>query len=188
MTPNRLGLVVGAAFGLVYVVVNGRALPTPVSLSLQSLGVIAFIGVLIALRRAEPLAASDGLARQGFGRGYWLVVAAEVVAFAGGNALLNGPLDLPRGVLPWISFVVGVHFLGLAKVWAEAPLAWVGGGIAVLGLIGLGLAVGGASDAVVATVAGVCPGVLLLTGSLWSAAGSPGQGSPGRRPNREAHR
>lgn len=170
MTPSRLGLVIGAAFGLVYVVVNAAALPSAVGPLLRVLGVAAFIVVLVALVRAGQARSGDGTAGRGFGRGYWLVVAAEVVAVAAGNLLLNGPLDLPRGVLPWISFVVGVHFLGLAKVWGEPSLAWLGGGIAALGALGLGLASAGASEAAVASIAGIGPGTLLLAGSIWGAA------------------
>jgi len=175
MTPNRLGLVIGAGFGLVYVVVNAGALASPIGPALRVLGVVAFVGVLLALGRAGRAGPVDGAAGGGFGRGYRLVVAAEVVAVAAGNLLLNGPLDLPQGVLPWISFVVGVHFLGLAKVWDEPSLAWLGGGIAVLGALGLGLATAGASEAAVASIAGIGPGALLLAGSMWGA------GHEGRR-------
>jgi hypothetical protein len=72
----------------------------------------------------------------------------------------------------WVSFVVGVHFIGLAKVWHESSLGWVGTGIAVLGALGLGLASAGASAAAIASIAGVCPGALLLAGSWWSVARS----------------
>jgi hypothetical protein len=185
MTPNRLGLVIGAVFGLIYVVVNARALPSPVGLLLQVLGAVAFVGVLVALRRARTTETGDDAPRRGSGQGYWLVVAAEVAAGAVGIVLLNGPFDLPQGVLPWVSFVVGVHFFGLAKIWGESSLGWLGAGIAVLGVLGLGLASAGASDATIASIAGVCPGVLLLTGSLLGAAQ---QGQRSRAPTEETNR
>ena len=170
MTPNRLGLVIGAIFGLIYVVVNARALPSPVGPLLQVLGAVTFVGVLVVLRRARTTQVDDDAQRRGSGQAYWLVAAAEVAAGAVGIVLLNGPFDLPQGVLPWVSFVVGVHFFGLAKVWGESSLGWLGAGITVLGALGLGLASAGASDATIASIAGVCPGALLLTGSLWGAA------------------
>jgi hypothetical protein len=182
MTPNRLGLVVGAAFGLAYVLVNAGPLPSPVGALLRVLAILAFAGVLVALRGAAAPPASDGATRPRFGRGYLLVVAAEVAAFAGGNALLNGPLDLPRGVLGWISFVVGVHFLGLAGIWNEPSLRLLGIAIAALGALGLGVAAAGGSEAAVAAVAGVGPGALLLAGSLWGAR-SPHDVSTGGRPS-----
>jgi hypothetical protein len=92
-----------------------------------------------------------------------------VVAFIAGTAVLRGPLDLPLAVLPWITFVVGVHFLGLAKVWSAPSLAWLGAGLAACGGAGLLAAVAGAGEAVVAVVAGVVPGLLLLGGSWWGA-------------------
>lgn len=167
MTPDRLGILIGAVFGLIYAVVNAGRLDSPTGPLLQGLGVLAFVGVLVAMRRERPAAgyATGG----GFGRGYRLVVTAEVVAAVVGIVALNGPLDLPEGVLPWISFVVGGHFLALARVWGEPSLAWVGGAIAVFGAVALGLAAGGASTATIALVAGVGPGAVLLAGSLWGA-------------------
>jgi hypothetical protein len=170
MTPNRLGVVIGAVFGLIYVVANAGALPSPLGPLLQALAVAAFVGVLVASRRVGMTPPGNDGPGPGFGRGYWLVVAAEVTAGGVGIVLLNGPLDLSRGVLPWVSFVVGAHFLGLAKVWDESSLAWLGAGIALLGALGLGLAWADASDAAISSIAGVGPGVLLLAGSLWGAA------------------
>ena len=111
----------------------------------------------------------DRVGGGGFGRGYQLVVVAEVIALIAGIAALNGPLDLEDGVLPWVSLVAGTHFLALAWVWRAPSLAWIGAGIALLGAIGLGLAAGDASKAAIAAVAGVGPGALLLVGSLWGA-------------------
>jgi hypothetical protein len=179
VTPNRLGLVVGAAFGLAYVLVNAGPLPSPLGALLRALAVVVFAAVLLALRGAAA-PPDDGATGPGFGRGYALVVAAEVAAFAGGNALLNGPLDLPRGVLAWISFVVGVHFLGLARIWNEPSLRLLGLAIAALGALGLGVAAAGASEAVVAAIAGVGPGALLLAGSLWGARSPRGVSTAGR--------
>jgi hypothetical protein len=83
--------------------------------------------------------------------------------------LLRGPLALPLAVLPWITFVVGVHFLGLARVWSAPSLAWLGAAIAACGVLGLVVAAIGAGEAVVAAVAGVVPGLILLAGSWWGA-------------------
>jgi hypothetical protein len=170
VTANRLGLLIGAVFGTIYVVVNAGALGGPVGPLLQVVGVAALVGLLIVVFRSRPApAAAAAGGAVGFGRGYWAVVAAEVVAFFAGTAVLRGPLALPLAVLPWITFVVGVHFLGLAKVWSAASLAWLGAGLAACGVLGLVVAVIGAGEAVVAVVAGVAPGLLLLGGSWWGA-------------------
>ncbi|GAA0953069.1 hypothetical protein [Actinocorallia libanotica] len=173
MSPDRLGLLIGAAFGLVWVEVNAGAAPSPVDLVLRVIGALAFAGILAALLRAGGPRPDGGAGRPGFGRGYWLVVAAEAVAFVGGNALLNGPLDLPDGVLAWIAVVVGVHFVALAKVWREPSIGWVGGGVALLGLIGLGMAVAGAPQEGIALTAGVGTGAVLLGGCGWAALRGP---------------
>lgn len=177
MTPNRAGLVIGAAFGLVYVLVNATALASPAGRVVQAVGVVAFVAVLVALWRARSAPIGEGPPREGFGPVYWIVLAAELVAMFGGNLLLNGPLALPEGVLPWITLVVGVHFLPLGRLWRAPSLGWLGAGLAVLGAVGLVLAATGASHAVVATVAGLCPGAVLLGGSLWAAARQ-GSGRP----------
>lgn len=170
MTANRLGLLIGAVFGTIYVVVNAGALGAPIGPLLQVVGVVALVGLLVFMFRSRPeptAAAADNAV--GFSRWYWVVVAAEVVAFFAGAAVLRGPLDLPLAVLPWITFVVGVHFLGLAKVWSAPSLVWLGAGLAACGVLGLLVAVTGAGEAVVAVVAGVVPGLLLLGGSWWGA-------------------
>ncbi|MGH3392742.1 MAG: hypothetical protein ACRDOO_28070 [Actinomadura sp.] len=170
MTPDRLGIVIGAAFGLVYVEVNARAIPSPGGALVQALGAIAFVGLLVALHRTRVTRPGGGMSRPRFGRGYLLVVVAEVAAIPAGSAVLNGPLDLPQAVLPWVSIVVGAHFLGLAKVWHEASLGRLGAGIAALGAVGVGLAAAGAAQVAIASTAGVGPGVLLLMGSWWAVA------------------
>jgi hypothetical protein len=169
VTANRLGLLIGAVFGTIYVVVNAGALGAPVGPLLQVVGVAALVALLVFMFRSRPAPATAAAGNAvGFSRWY-LVVVAEVVAFFAGTAVLRGPLDLPLAVLPWITFVVGVHFLGLAKVWSAPSLVWLGAGLAAFGVLGLLVAVIGAGEAVVAVVAGVAPGLLLLGGSWWGA-------------------
>lgn len=163
-----MGVLIGAIFGTIYVLVNAATLGAPVGPVLQVAGAAAFLGLLVVVFRSRP--ASEGAApagAAGFGRGYWIVVAAEVLAFFVGAAVLRGPLALPLAVLPWITFVVGVHFFGLAKVWSARSLAWLGAAIAACGVLGLVVAAFGADEAAVAVVAGVIPGLILLAGSWW---------------------
>jgi hypothetical protein len=164
----QVGPAIGGAFGLVYVLVNLRVLPTAVSLPLRILAVVVFLAVLAGLRRPAP----DSSPQVEFGRDYQLVVAAEVVAGIGGALLFTTGFGLSNAGLPWISFVVGVHFLGLAKVWKAPSLALVGAAIAVLGAVGLAIAIAHGTQTAIALVAGVGPGVLLLGGSAWAAVRS----------------
>ncbi|MGI8593821.1 MAG: hypothetical protein ACR2ML_05555 [Solirubrobacteraceae bacterium] len=112
-------------------------------------------------------------------------MVAEVAAGIIGIVMLNGPVDLPQGVLPWVSFVVGAHFFGLAKVWDESSLAWLGAGIAVLGALGLALASAGASDATIASIAGNLPRRAPAHGQLVGAAH---QGRQSRATTEETNR
>lgn len=102
VTSVRTGSLIGAAFGLVYIVSNAGSLPSGAAIVLRGLGVAAFVGLLIAIRRTPPTRGSGVSATGGFGRGYWLVVAAEVAAVISGALLLAaGYRDMaPRGDHP----------------------------------------------------------------------------------------
>jgi hypothetical protein len=167
MTPQKLGSLIGAVFGLVFVEVNAGALPTGIGIVVRVLGVVALLMVLVALRRparAEAVARpSDG----GFGRGYWLVVAGEVIAIMAGVRLLSGPMDTPDAGVAWVATVVGLHFVALAVVWTRRFFHVLGAVIALCGVIGLALALAGSPTAAVATVGGILPGALLLAFAMW---------------------
>lgn len=163
----QVGPAIGGAFGLIYVLVNLRVLPTAVSLPLRILAVVVFLAVLARLRRPAP-----DSSQVEFGRDYRLVVAAELFAAICGSIVLTIGFGLSDAGLPWISFVVGVHFLGLAKIWKEPSLAVLGMAIALLGAVGLAIAIAHGTETAIALVAGVGPGVLLLGGSAWAAVRS----------------
>ena len=167
---QRLGSLIGAGFGLIYVEVNAGALAAPAAAALRIAGGVAFAGLVAVLAaRRDPGARADGAARGGFGPRYGLVVAAEVAAIVAGVALLNGPLDRPRAAVAWVSVVVGVHFFALAALWRVSLFRWLGAAIVVCGLAGLAAAGLGASSAVVATMGGVLPGALLLAAGYQGA-------------------
>ena len=171
MTNEMRGSLIGSIFGLVFVEVNAGELPTGVGTALRVLGVVAFLvylGLLTRARRAphDGHSVESGQAKIDFGRRYWLVVAAEVVAGAVGLSVINGRLDAPQAGVAWIALVVGLHFLGLAAVWRQPFLSWLGAAIAVCGAAGLILAADDASAAAIAAISGVVPGGLLL-GAGW---------------------
>jgi hypothetical protein len=155
---QRLGSLIGAVFGLIYVEANAAPLPAPVALSLRIAGAVAFAAILarLALARRAPAAPAGG-----FGRRYWVIVTLELLAIVSGNALLRG-VGLGHAAVAWVSVVVGVHFVALARVWRLAVLRSLGAALAVCGTAGLAAAVAGAGDAVVSTAGGVLPGALLL--------------------------
>ena len=160
---QRLGSLIGGIFGLIYVEANAGALPDPWAPALQIAALAAFAGLvaLLALARGSRPPVSPE-ARDGFGRRYWLVVSGEVVAIVAGSVVLHGPAGLPDAVVAWVSVVVGVHFLLLAAIWRLRLFRYLGAAIALCGVAGLTAAGAGAPAAVIATVGGVLPGVLLL--------------------------
>ena len=189
LDPQRLGSLIAAVFGLVYVMANSGPLPQGLAFTLQVVAVVlVFVALVVAIVRGRSLALPDESARGGFGRGYWVVVAVEVVAIAAGVAVLNGPLGAPYVSVAWISLVVGLHFFALARVWREPLFGWLGGPIALCGLVGLAAAAFGASAAFIALVAGMVPAALLFAFSALGAtvrgprapSGSapPGRGAP----------
>ncbi len=168
----------GATFGLVYVVVNAGELAGAVALALRVAAVLAYAGLVARLLRSYGPHQGTQQRGSGFTRGFGAVVAAEVVAILVGNALLAGPLGLPEGVLAWVTTVVGLHFVALARVWRtrvwQAQSLYVlGAGLTACGVVGLGLASAGAGPAVLATVSGIVPGALLLAGSWWATRPGP---------------
>lgn len=179
MTPEKLGSLIGGVFGLVFVLVNTASVPTGFAVLLRVLGVVAFVAVLVAAGRTGRSMVAPH-ASGGFGREYWLVVAAEVLAIALGLALLNGPLDTPQAAVAWISFVVGAHFLALAVVWKQSLFHWLGAALLLCGALGLVLAATGSDTSAIDLMGGVLPGAILLGFGLWGS--TRGIGSQPTRP------
>lgn len=170
---------IAGIFGLIYVEVNAGSLPEPWRMALRVAAGVAFAGliVLLALARGAPAPADPG-ARSAFGLGYWLVVAGEAAAIPAGAAVLNGPAGLPHAVVGWVSVVVGVHFVVLAAIWRFRLLRLLGVAITLCGVAGMTAAIIGAPLAVIDTVGGVLPGVLLLAAGYAGAVGAVGQPAP----------
>jgi hypothetical protein len=167
MPGQRIGSLIAAAFGLIYVLVNAAGLPTAWALALRVLAVAGFVAVLVAVWRAPGRRGP----RQGpaFGRAYWLVVAVELMMLFVGARLLSGPLHAPQAGVAWVSLVVGVHFFALGAVFAQRFFHWLGGVITACGAAGLGLAAGGQAAPAIAVVGGVLPGAVLLGFGWWGA-------------------
>lgn len=167
MPGQKIGSMIAATFGLIYVLVNTGSLPSTWAVALRVLAVIAFAAVLVAVLRAPRHHGPAGA--RVFGRGYWLVVAAEVAALFLGVRILEGPLGLPSAGVAWVSLVVGVHFFALAVVFGARFFHLLGGMITACGALGLVLAATGAGTAAIALASGVVPGAILLGFGWWGA-------------------
>ncbi|MBB5082636.1 hypothetical protein [Nonomuraea endophytica] len=180
------GLLVGAVFGAVFVVVNAQEpLGGPVVTVLRVLACLAAASVVamwfVAVRRERP-AREQAPRPSMFGKGYLAVVAAEVVLLFGGLRVLAA-LGVPaQANVAWVAFVVGVHFVALAPVWKDWAIAVPGAVLTVLGVAGLVMAATGGL-AWVPFVSGVLSGAVLLAGSVtfgWKAIRSAPAGVPVR--------
>jgi hypothetical protein len=167
VTAEKVGCLIGGVFGLIFVFVNTGSLPSGVALALWVGAVVALVAVLLAVRR--PAAPGAGAPSAHFTRGYWLVVAGEVVALVAGLALINGPLAAPQAAVAWVSFVVGAHFVALALVWRLRLFHALGVALGGCGMLGLLLAQTGSSAPAIDVTAGVIPGVILLGFALWGS-------------------
>ena len=117
-------------------------------LTLRVLTAIAFVAVLVAIFRSHPSQDRGGQEQRVFGRGYWLVVAAEFVALYLGVRGAQRSTRCPRsgGGLGLCS-LVGVHFFALAVVLGQRFFRWLGAVITTCGVAGLVLAATGAPEA-----------------------------------------
>jgi hypothetical protein len=175
LSGPRLGSLIGAIFGLVYLEANAGSLPAPAPAVLRVGAVGAFAGLVISLlatrhpqRPGSERPGTEDSGAAGFGRGFWLIAAGEGAAIVAGSAILTGPLGLPeRGVVAWVSVVVGVHFVALGAIWRARLFHVLGSAIAAGGIAGLVAASEAASAAIVATFAAIVPGALLLAFAYW---------------------
>ena len=77
-------------------------------------------------------------------------------------------LGIHDASIAWISVVVGVHFFGFYVIWRLPVMVWIGAAISVCGALGLLAAGMDRSAALIAVVAGIVPGAVLLAGGWWS--------------------
>ncbi|MEU4540292.1 hypothetical protein AB0G15_36180 [Streptosporangium sp. NPDC023825] len=160
------GLLVGAVFGTVFVVVNAQSPLNTVTVNLlrvaACLGAVSVIAMWFATARKERPAA--GPQRNMFGRGYLIVVVAEAILLFGGLRMFAAWGRPEQINVAWVAFVVGVHFIALAPVWKDRGIAVPGVVLALLGAAGLVMA-STAAVAWVPFVSGVLSGIVLLTGT-----------------------
>jgi hypothetical protein len=169
VTPGRPARsVIVTIFGFIFVEADAGGLPGGPQTAVRVVGIIVALGLLAANNRLRKAAASAGhpvslSARSSqLGPRYWMVVAAEVVALAGGFVVINEVIGAHALNVPWIAFVVGVHFFWLAPLWNRRVYYVVlGAAVAVLGLAGFALYAAGASALTLRVVSGIGSGVVL---------------------------
>lgn len=108
-------------------------------------------------------------------RGYWVTVAIEVVLIIGGNLLLAA-VGQPGYVAPWTLFIVGIHFVPLARIFHARGLAFTGVATAIVAMAAASL--GFANDLAPSAPAGGGGGLVFLSYAVWVLG-------CGRRPGRK---
>ena len=162
MSGAKLGSMIGAVGGLVFIMSNSGALSGPWPVVLRVLGVIAFAAVVALVLRARVV--GKGVEpSQGQLRAYGLTVLGEVAAIVIGNRILVAVFELPTATLPWVATVLGAHFLVFAKVFREPVFVWLGAAVTVCGVAGLLMAIAVVAPVAISVVAGVVPGTILLS-------------------------
>lgn len=158
MDSTYAARLIGAVFGVVFVVVNAGAAAGPWPWVIRALGVAGFAGVLLRIGRAgeariEPRREAIAV--------YWASVVIEIAAIVVGSRLLSTHGHGEYGVA-LVAFVVGVHFLPFS--WAFRQRGFASRGLTLMALAAIGAALGllGAGDVAIAMVAGVASGLALM--------------------------
>lgn len=126
----------------------------------SALLLIALVVLLVRRRTTSGSPLADRRVR----RGYWLTVAVEAALILGGNLLLAavGQSDFDAA---WTLFVVGVHFVPLARIFHSVGLAVAGVAVAVVAVAAAW--VGFATDLAPSAAAGAGGGVVLIGYATW---------------------
>ena len=161
---KRVSIFITAIFGFIYVMANAGALSSTVATAIRTTGILVALGLLVSVPRPNSPDQPD----VGFGRDYWLIVAAEVIVGLGGLVILNSVLGIHDASIAWISIIVGVHFFGFYVIWGFPIMIWIGTAITLCGVAGLVAAGMDLSAAVISVTAGIVPGAVLLAGGWWS--------------------
>lgn len=134
--------------------------PVPLTVGSAAGAVAAVLAALLVFRlRGRPSAMQDPQVR----RGYFMIVGAEVAAIVIGVVVL-GVSGHGAYTAAWVLLIVGVHFLPLARLFANAGLRVAG--VAVIAVAVAAAVTGAASGVQPSTVAGAGGGVVLLVSAV----------------------
>ena len=164
---QRIGSLIGALGGLVFVILNASALSSEISIVLRIVAVVVFavtIWYAVIRRRNEQTEQRPPASAL---RVYWICVAAEVAAIPLGAQVLMRVFKQPDLTPVWVVFVVGVHFLPFARAFQVPLFAALGAALVVVAVIG-GLVTVAVSP-LGASWAGVVAGFVLLAFAVLGA-------------------
>lgn len=156
----RVGALIGAVGGLAFLMINSWPIPEPYRSVVTVAVVVWFLWVAWEIIRVpnDPDAVRPD-ARQM--RTFWIVVAVEVVLVFGGAQLFIRVLDNPSASLPWVTTVLGVHWLVFRAVFREDVFLWLGCLTLACGLTGLLVALTGVAEENTAAATAICSGFIV---------------------------
>ncbi len=127
--------------------------------------VLAFAGIAwFGWAQDDPPSTGSPMADPRVRRGYWATVVVEVALIIGGNLLLAA-VGHPAYTAAWTLFVVGVHFVPLARIFHVRGLTATGVATVVVAVAAACL--GLASDLAPSASAGAGGGVVFLGYAAW---------------------
>ena len=124
---------------------------------------VALVALLVRRHTTTGSPMADSRVR----RRYWVTVVVEVVLIVGGNLLLAA-VGQPAYDAAWTLFVVGVHFVPLARIFHARGLAATGVVVAVVAVAAA--CFGFASDLTPSAAAGAGGGLVFIGYAAWVLA------------------
>ena len=120
MNNAAIGATVGAAFGCAWGIVGSLGLPS----HLRTAGIVIAAGISAALIVALVVHPNTLISTKFRGWIYGGAIAFEVIVIILGSIPLQRPA-LQQYILPFVGFVVGLHFIGLWKATDLRLFLWI---------------------------------------------------------------
>ncbi|WP_228278258.1 hypothetical protein [Brevibacterium limosum] len=184
----EIGALIGAGFGLLFLIINSSQFSTLGRTLVIAVGVLAFAGIAVfAVRglirsRGDAASGSTGFSRAPgaahtaaserarreppFGRAYWIIVLIEAVLLFAGARLLSS-LGHPELGVAWVAVVVGTHFYALGRVFGLDRFHVLATVVTLCGIGGF-IAFFAAAPAFIPVISGVISGFALLAFAMWA--------------------
>ena len=171
----EIGALIGAGFGLLFLIINTGQFSTLGRTLVIAVGVIVFVGIavlpvrgLLRKRGGGRLGESGerGRRERTSWRAYWTIVLIEAVLLFAGTRLLAS-LGHPELGVAWVAVVVGTHFFALGWVFGLDRFHVLATVVTLCGIGGF-IAFFAAAPAFIPVISGVISGFVLLAFAMWA--------------------
>lgn len=172
----EIGALIGAGFGLLFLVLNTVQFSTLGRTLVITVGVIVFAGIVVFAARGllRKRGGGDRLGAPGergrrertSWRAYWIIVLIEAILLFAGTRLLASLGHSELGVA-WVAVVVGTHFFALGRVFELNRFHVLATVVTLCGIGGF-IAFFAAAPAFIPVISGVISGFVLLAFAVWA--------------------